>query len=68
MLKRSMYVVIIMVNLLFIIFIIIAGCSRDSDRNVTKIGVILPLTGEMAKYGKTIQSAAELAVEEINKK
>ncbi|MCX6844289.1 MAG: ABC transporter substrate-binding protein [candidate division WOR-3 bacterium] len=40
-------------------------CSRPGE---TRIGVILPLTGDMAKYGKTISAAADLAVDEINKK
>jgi branched-chain amino acid transport system substrate-binding protein len=33
-----------------------------------KVGVILPLSGDLAKYGKTSRTAIELANEEINSK
>ena len=52
----------------------VGGCSdSNKDRQpaharttVIKLGAILPLTGDLAKYGKTSRSAIELAIEEIN--
>lgn len=50
-----------------------AGCnscnqSRTTDKQVVKIGVMLPLTGEGASWGSNAKNAIELAVDEINKK
>lgn len=64
--KKSIYCISLIV--IFILFSLV-GCSKKSpEKNVIKIGVLLPLTGMMAKYGETIQSAAKLAVEELNNK
>lgn len=49
--------------------IALVGCEwGDSGKRVVRIGAILPLTGDLAKYGKTSRAAVELAVEEINSK
>lgn len=40
--------------------------SASEARAVVKIGAILPLTGDLAKYGKTSQAAIELALHEVN--
>jgi len=53
-------------------YIATQGCGPrtappDAAR-VVKIGVILPMTGEVAKYGKTALAAIEMAVGEINAK
>jgi ABC-type branched-chain amino acid transport systems, periplasmic component len=42
------------------------GCSSD-DSNVIKIGVIAPLTGEVAVYGNAVKEAIELYVDQFNK-
>jgi branched-chain amino acid transport system substrate-binding protein len=41
------------------------GCSGGGKKDVT-VGVILPLTGEGAVWGKNSQKGIELAVEQIN--
>jgi branched-chain amino acid transport system substrate-binding protein len=46
--------------------LLFTGCSSNKNNNDFKIGIILPLTGEMAKYGKTISTASKMAVDEIN--
>ncbi len=43
----------------------ISGCKKKGEE-VIKIGAILPLTGDMAKYGKTSLIALEMARDEIN--
>ncbi len=54
-----------------IVVIIIGGiwyiATRESKEEVIKIGAILPLTGESAIAGISIQQGIEIAVEEINK-
>ena len=40
--------------------------NRGNDLEVVKIGVVLPLTGDAAVYGKAIQNGIELALEELN--
>ena len=53
---------------IFIMFF--QGCeSKNSNQDkVIKIGAVLPITGSMAKYGKSSQQALELALSEINHK
>jgi len=41
-----------------------SGCAKKEK--VIKIGVILPLTGEAAKYGQSAKRGLDLALEEIN--
>ncbi len=63
-------------SILVIIVIIfsLAGCNscnqkkNASEKEVVKIGVMLPLTGEGANWGNNAKNAIELAVNEINKK
>lgn len=40
----------------------------EQPRKVVGIGSILPLSGEMAKYGKTSLAALELAIDEANRR
>ncbi len=42
------------------------SCSSNSKKDI-KIGAVLPLTGELASYGKWTKDGIDLAVEEINK-
>lgn len=53
--------------LFFFSFLLFFGCrGPESEREVVKIGVITPLTGEVASWGKIQQNATELAVAKIN--
>jgi len=47
-----------------------SGCIKEKpeESKVIKIGVILPLTGDLAVYGNNIKNGIDLAVEEINNK
>lgn len=50
-----------------------AGCNscnqkKGAEKEIVKIGVMLPLTGEGANWGNNAKNAIELAVDEINKK
>ncbi|HIP33574.1 MAG TPA: amino acid ABC transporter substrate-binding protein, partial [Bacteroidia bacterium] len=51
------------ISLLFLII----GCS-DKESNIIKIGLIEPLTGDLAMYGKPISEGALVAIAEANKK
>ncbi len=43
------------------------GCSKKRpEPKEVKIGAILPLTGDGAKYGQSAKKGIDLAVEEIN--
>ncbi|HQV90241.1 MAG TPA: branched-chain amino acid ABC transporter substrate-binding protein, partial [Phycicoccus sp.] len=45
-----------------------SGTSGDSGNKVAKIGVIAPLSGDLAALGKGIQHSVELAVKQANEK
>ena len=45
--------------------LLIVGCSKKDSMEI-KIGAILPLTGDGAKYGQSAKRGIDLAVEEIN--
>lgn len=52
------------IGILIIFFI---GCENKKDlKDEIDIGVVLPLSGNAAQYGKWIQNALELAKDEIN--
>jgi len=52
------------IGILIIFFI---GCENKKDlKDEINIGVVLPLSGNAAQYGKWIQNALELAKDEIN--
>jgi len=44
------------------------GCQKKAEEKVVKIGAILPLTGDGAKYGEATKKGIDLAVEEVNEK
>ncbi len=58
----SLLLVLLMVTAAF------SGCSSKADPNKLAIGMIGPLTGDTAMYGKAVQYGMEIAVEEINAK
>jgi len=45
--------------------IVFAGCTKKEEKEI-RIGAILPLTGEGAKYGDSAKKGINLAVKEIN--
>lgn len=48
--------------------VIFSACNNSTKKiEPIKIGVIVPLTGELASYGKNIEDGAKLAVEELKK-
>lgn len=48
----------------FILILCFVGC-KSPDNNIVKIGVIIPLTGDYAEYGKNIKNALEICCEEF---
>lgn len=50
-----------------VIFLGMIGCAKKEEGGI-KIGAILPLTGEAAKYGLNTKNGIEIALEEINRK
>ena len=60
----------IMFRLLSVVFILLIfqlNCTKKSDE-VIKIGVIAPLTGDVATYGEWFKNAVEIAKKEINER
>lgn len=53
-----------LIAILLIITAFSLGCAKKEKE--IKIGAILPLTGDAAKYGESAKRAIDLAVEEIN--
>lgn len=64
--------IILWISLIVIIFIgsyFVWNTQKEKskqDKEVVKIGAVLPLTGENAYYGKKAQQGYDLAIEEIN--
>lgn len=52
----------------FIMTIIFYGCGNNQKSQTIKIGAILPLSGEVAVYGKSLQYGMDLALEEYIRK
>ncbi len=46
--------------------LLLTGCLQQAGGGEEKVGAILPLTGDLAVYGRNIQRGMELAVDEIN--
>lgn len=44
-------------------FSLLGGCSRNV---VVKIGVVAPMSGSLAQYGKDIANGAQIAIDELN--
>ncbi|MCP3873861.1 MAG: ABC transporter substrate-binding protein [Desulfobacteraceae bacterium] len=63
--KRSIRSTIVIISLL----IVIVGAVRVSiAKEIYSIGVILPMTGEIAAYGEFLKKGIELALDEVNAK
>lgn len=60
---KSRMIVVVMLILLGLLFLFL---PRNQKPNEIKIGVIVPLTGAAADFGKWAQNGAELAIEELN--
>lgn len=55
--------------LFFVLFLfILEGCGRKEETDVIKIGVILPMTGDLASYGEPMVRGMNIALNEINNK
>ena len=54
--KRIFSLVVI---LLIICGLIWVGCQKKVEEKVVKIGAILPLTGDAAKYGKSAKNGID---------
>ncbi len=62
----SKLIVRILGVLLMVAVVICYGCGGAEDASVD-IGVIIPLTGEAAFYGQSLQKGLDFAAEEVNK-
>lgn len=58
--------VILFSVLLFIVFSLPACSKKQPETKEIKIGAVLPLTGEIAEYGKRCKAGIDIAVEELN--
>ncbi len=45
---------------------LVQSCSSPQNPNVLRVGVVLPLTGDVAAYGNNAKDGIELAEEELN--
>jgi branched-chain amino acid transport system substrate-binding protein len=58
------------INIVFLIvqLFLLAGCNIKQERkqNEIKVGAVLPLSGDVAVYGKNTKEGIDLAVEQIN--
>lgn len=53
--------------LIIITVLIISSCNNDrKDKNVIKIGVIAPLTGEAESFGKSMKNGVLLLIDSLN--
>lgn len=51
---------------LLLLFVVSCGGKKAADSNVIKIGVIAPLTGDVAQYGVAVKNGVQLKVDELN--
>lgn len=69
--KKTNYessVVLIIISIIMTSLMVFSfGCVKKEEKEI-KIGAILPLTGDAAKYGQSAKKGMELAVNEINEK
>lgn len=63
--KRSLIILGIIVILIFVLFFI---WQSRTEQNIVKVGAILALSGDAAKYGEASRNSIALETEEINKK
>jgi len=61
--KRTKWVALLLV-VLFVFSVALAGCAPKTQSNVIKIGLIVPLTGNVATFGQSIQNAFNLAIKQ----
>ena len=61
---KRFFMFVNLVLTLAIIVVCFTGCQKDS--NDIKIGAILPLTGDAAKYGDIAKKSFDMAVNEVN--
>lgn len=55
----------IRLSIILFFFIFLFSCE-NKENDIIKIGVILPLTGEVATYGQAVKSGLELALDSLN--
>jgi branched-chain amino acid transport system substrate-binding protein/neutral amino acid transport system substrate-binding protein len=46
--------------------VLVTGCEAGGSRPGLKIGALLPITGDLATYGASMQNAAQLLVKTVN--
>lgn len=64
--KRKIYIIIGVIAVIAVG--VFAYLNKDKERDVINIGVILPLSGDAAVYGKSLQNGLLVAQEEFNNK
>ncbi len=62
-LKRMKWVALLLA-VVFVFSFVLAGCAPKAQSNVIKIGLIVPLTGNVATFGQSIQNAFNLAIKQ----
>jgi len=62
--KRSM--VFLLVFAVAFTFTLVSGTAAVQAADSVKVGVVLPLTGSLAKFGEIEKQAFQMALEEIN--
>src|SRR5208337_4602264 len=61
--KRTKWIALLLV-VMFVLSVALAGCAPKTQSNVIKIGLIVPLTGNVATFGQSIQNAFNLAIKQ----
>jgi branched-chain amino acid transport system substrate-binding protein len=51
----------------FVLLLTIFSCAKE-DTSIIKIGLVVPLTGDVKTFGESVKNACQLAVEETNNK
>ena len=59
--KKTLLSLTVLLSLVFS-----CGSNNKTDDNVVKVGVPLPLTGDLAQYGQAIKEGIELKIDSIN--
>lgn len=66
--KKIWVGIIVVIIAALVVVAIVTQTKKDSISKEIRIGAILPLTGESAKYGESTKRGIDLAIDKINKK
>lgn len=63
--RRSSIGIAVALGAVLLLWVLIRSTSTRQDPKTLRVGVVLPLTGDLATYGRNAKDGIELAEEEL---